>query len=205
MDIVSLATNISPDAFKKILIASVGTIGLVWYYVCVFDVGLRPTPSGTTPTGYREFQALSITTISISLATYVGYVIGIPLQSQAPKDKPAVVSPQGGGATATKGAAVKPGDTAAGSAESASTPPAQPKEAAASLQPGTTPTDTKKPADGNVSLLQWLSAVLYVISLVLAVCFYAKHKGATEPAITGLAKSLLGFVAGVLSVGLNAA
>ncbi len=146
-------TSITNAQLRSGLISAVGTIGLLWYYLCVIDLGVRPTSRGDTAGGFRQFQALSVTTISVSLATYVGYVVGIPLN---------------GDATAAPLAA------AAGAAPLA-----------------------------RVSMLQWLAAALYVMSLVLAIWFYAQKKDATEPAITGLAKSLLGFVAGVFALSLN--
>jgi hypothetical protein len=147
-------TSITNAQLRSGLISAVGTIGLLWYYLCVIDLGLRPTPKGEASGGFRQFQALSVTTISVSLATYVGYVVGIPLNGA---DSAAALSA-----------------AAAGTASLA-----------------------------RVSMLQWLAAALYVMSLVLAIWFYAQKKDATEPAITGLAKSLLGFVAGVFALSLN--
>ena len=147
MDFMSSLTNAQ---LRNMLIAAVGTIGLIWYYLCVIELGLRPTPRGTQAGGFRQFQSLSVTTISVSLATYVGYVVGTPLNA-----------------------------------------PAVP----ASLVPA--------PVASSVSLLQWLAASMYVVSLILAVWFYSRKKDDTEPAITGLAKSLLGFVGGVFSLSLN--
>jgi hypothetical protein len=145
-------TSITNAQLRSGLISAVGTIGLLWYYLCVIDLGVRPTSKGDTASGFRQFQALSVTTISVSLATYVGYVVGIPLN----------------------------GDAAAAPLAAAGAAPL-----------------------ARVSMLQWLAAALYVISLVLAIWFYAQKKDATEPAITGLAKSLLGFVAGVFALSLN--
>lgn len=148
-------TSITNAQLRSGLISAVGTIGLLWYYLCVIDLGVRPTAKGDTASGFRQFQALSVTTISVSLATYVGYVVGIPLNGDA-------------GATALSAAAGVAGAPLA-----------------------------------RVTMLQWLAAALYVLSLVLAIWFYAQKKDATEPAITGLAKSLLGFVAGVFALSLN--
>ncbi len=145
MDVVqSITTSITNAQLKDWLIFIAGVAGLAWYYLCLFDLGLHPTAANTQAGGYRQFQSLSVTTISVSLATYVGYVVGLPSSS------------------------------AAGSAGS-----------------------------GSVGQLQVASALLYVASLLVAVFFYARTKDQTEPAITGLAKSLLGFVAGVFSISLN--
>lgn len=145
MDVVqSITTSITNAQLKDWLIFIAGVAGLAWYYLCLFDLGLHPTAANTQAGGYRQFQSLSVTTISVSLATYVGYVVGLPSSSTA------------------------------GSA-----------------------------GNGSVGQLQVASALLYVASLLVAVFFYARTKDQTEPAITGLAKSLLGFVAGVFSISLN--
>ena len=159
MQIIQTMSNVQ---LKDWLIIAVGAIGLVWYFLCILDMGLHPTKQGASGAGFRQFQSLSVTTISVSLATYVGYVIGLPAQAQAP------------GASSTVAAA------AVASTSVAVLPP-----------------------QAHVSPLQWTSAALYVASLVVAVYFYFRSKDDTEPAITGLAKSLLGFVAGVFSVALN--
>ncbi len=145
MDVVqSITTSITNAQLKDWLIFIAGVAGLAWYYLCLFDLGLHPTAANTQAGGYRQFQSLSVTTISVSLATYVGYVVGLP-------------------SSATSGSA----------------------------------------GNGSVGQLQVASALLYVASLLVAVFFYARTKDQTEPAITGLAKSLLGFVAGVFSISLN--
>lgn len=146
MDVVqSITTSITNAQLKDWLIFIAGVAGLAWYYLCLFDLGLHPTAANTQAGGYRQFQSLSVTTISVSLATYVGYVVGLPSSTAA-----------AGGA-----------------------------------------------GNGSVGQLQVASALLYVASLLVAVFFYARTKDQTEPAITGLAKSLLGFVAGVYSISLN--
>ena len=163
-------TDLTGPQFKGLLASASGCVGLLWYYACLIDLGRRPTPAGTQSTGFRQFQSLSITTISTSLATYVGYVVGFPAKSEGVKNAANVV-------------AALPVEAAASAASAVSA------AGAASLQ---------------VAPLQAASAALYVGSLVLAVWFYYQKQDATEPAITGLAKSVLGFVAGVFSVSLNA-
>jgi hypothetical protein len=175
---MNLVSNLGPEEFRNILIVAVGMLGLTWYYLCVIDLGMRPTPAGTQASGFRQFEALSITTISVSLATFVGYVVGIPLQGIAAAPEAAAVA--SAGADAASAAA-----------------------SAASAAAGIAKTILSNSKPGRVTLLQWLAAVLYVISLILAVWFYSRTKDETEPAITGLAKSLLGFVAGVFSLSLN--
>ena len=155
---------------QTILIRAIAIVGLSWYYICVIQLGLKPTPKDTTPNGFRQFQALSVTTISVSLATFVGFVIGLKGTEHIPSSSTNL--------------------SAAGSAASA---------ASASM----TETAAKVASSASFGDLQWWSAGLYVLSLVLALWFYSRTQDSTEPAITGLAKSLLGFVAGVLSIALS--
>lgn len=163
---MELLTSITNAQLKDWLIFIAGSVGLLWYYVCIIDMGLRPTPAGQQAPGFRQFQSLSITTISVSLSTYVGYVVGLPSESS----------------TAVKAAAAS------------ATEAAVPASAIEIVKVATTAT---------VNNLQLASAAMYVISLILAIYFYSRTKDNTEPGITGLAKSLLGFVAGVFSISLN--
>ena len=142
----ALSTALDAAQLKRTLTVTSGSLGLLWYYVCLVDLGFCPTAAAQTATGFRQFQSLSITTISVSLATYVGSIIGLPQASSS-------------------GAGV---------------------------------------AAGKVENLQLWSAGMYVLSLIIAVGFYYWKKDETEPALTNLAKSLLGFVAGVFSVSLTA-
>jgi hypothetical protein len=168
---MELLSSITNAQLKDWLIFIAGAVGLLWYYLCIVDMGSRPTPQGSQAPGFRQFQSLSVTTISVSLATYVGYVVGLPTQAAA---------------------TVK---SAAASAVASATP-TEPAASAASV--------ILASATATVNNLQLASAAMYVISLLLAVYFYWRTKDSTEPAITGLAKSLLGFVAGVFSISLNA-
>lgn len=149
MDVIqSIGTSITNAQLKDWLIFIAGVTGLSWYYLCLWDMGRHPTPTGTQAGGFRQFQSLSVTTISVSLATYVGFVVGLTPPDSAAAGGAAVVS-------------------------------------------------------SSASYLQVASALLYVASLALAVYFYSQSKDQTEPALAGLAKSLLGFVAGVFSISLN--
>ena len=160
-------------SMQELLIRAIAIVGLAWYFVCLFHLGLRPTPAGTQANGFRQFQALSVTTISVSLATFVGFVIGLKGKEHIPSS-PAQTAPAGG--AATNGGANPPSDSGV---------------------------LTKIADAASFADLQWWSAALYVLSLVLALWLYYRTQDTTEPAITGLAKSLLGFVAGVLSITLS--
>jgi hypothetical protein len=157
-------------SMQELLIRVIAVVGLAWYFICVFHLGLRPTPKDKQANGFRQFQALSVTTISVSLATFVGFVIGLKGKEHIPSSTPA-------GATTTN-------------------------IARAASQPDTG-VISKIVETASYADLQWWSAGLYVVSLILALWFYYRTQDNTEPAITGLAKSLLGFVAGVLSIALT--
>jgi hypothetical protein len=154
-------------SMQELLIRAIAVVGLAWYFICLFHLGIKPTPPGTQPNGFRQFQALSITTISVSLATFVGFVIGLKGKEHIPSSAAAAAAKTGTPAPTDSGVLAKIADAA------------------------------------SFADLQWWSAGLYVLSLVLALWFYYRTQDSTEPAITGLAKSLLGFVAGVLSITLS--
>jgi hypothetical protein len=145
-------------SLSQTLVIVLGGVGITWYYFCLLSVGLRPTSPGRAPTSFREFESLSIATISVSFATFVGGLLG------------------------SKGAAAQ----AAG----------QPVD------------DAQFAVDGLGRLALWLSvdnlqvacAVVYILSLLIAAFFWRKQRDAADPAITNLARSLLGFIAGAFAV-----
>lgn len=53
--------------------------------------------------------------------------------------------------------------------------------------------------------VQWAAAGLYVLSLLLAIFFWYRRGQNTDPAISNLGKSLLGLLAGALTIALNLA
>ena len=124
----------------------------------------KADPQGSQANEFRQFQALSVTTISVSLATFVGFVIGLKGKEHIPSSSAESAPTVDAGASSDSGVLAKIADAA------------------------------------SFADLQWWSAGLYVLSLVLALWFYYRTQDTTEPAITGLAKSLLGFVDGVLSI-----
>jgi len=152
---------------QELLIRAIAVVGLAWYFICLFHLGIKPTPLGTQSNGFRQFQALSVTTISVSLSTFVGFVIGLKGKEHIPSLSAPVAPAAGTGSSPDSGILTKLADAA------------------------------------SFADLQWWSAGMYVLSLVLALWFYYRTQDTTEPAITGLAKSLLGFVAGVLSITLS--
>jgi len=171
MEILNSLTNAQ---LKDWVIFIAGCSGLAWYYLCLCDMGFHPTPQNQQAGGFRQFQSLSLTTISVSLATYVGYVVGLPSQASS---------------------AAKASAAAVAAVAASAVPASSASAVAAGVVSATT----------TVSHLQTVSAAMYLLSLLFAVGFYWRSKDATEPAITGLARSLLGFVAGIFSISLNGA
>jgi hypothetical protein len=62
-------------SLKNALLLAFGAIGLLWYYICLFVIGLQLS-SDPSVANFREFMSLSITTIAVSLATFVGMLLG---------------------------------------------------------------------------------------------------------------------------------
>lgn len=70
--------------FNSILIALLGGSAIVWYFLCLIYLGfIQPKAPAKADGGFRPFMSLSVSTISGTLATYVGMVLGI--QSAANK------------------------------------------------------------------------------------------------------------------------
>lgn len=60
-----------------------GGLGLAWYFVCLFWLGLKNTPPGGATTTFHGFMALSLTTIATTLATFVGMLLGLSTVSDS--------------------------------------------------------------------------------------------------------------------------
>lgn len=61
---------------RDVVLLAFGSVGLIWYYVCLVVIGLgKLTSSNQAP--FREFMVLSITTIGVTLATFTGMVLGL--------------------------------------------------------------------------------------------------------------------------------
>jgi len=61
---------------RDLLILVLGIVGIVWYYVCLLRIGWKPPAAGAA-SGFEQFMTLSITTIAVSLATFVGMFLGL--------------------------------------------------------------------------------------------------------------------------------
>jgi hypothetical protein len=60
---------------RSTLLILFGSIGLAWYYVCLFVIGFSLSKDPGVAE-FRSFMSLSITTIGVSLATFVGMLLG---------------------------------------------------------------------------------------------------------------------------------
>lgn len=60
---------------QAFLLKSFGTIGICWYYLCLIVIGFKLSNDASVEQ-FRQFMSLSITTISVALATFVGMLLG---------------------------------------------------------------------------------------------------------------------------------
>jgi hypothetical protein len=146
---------------KDALTLGLGVLGLAWYYLCLLSVGWKPLPPGQPPNAFRQFMSLSITTIGVSLATFVGMLLGVN-----------EVKEQVAEAVRANTRALSPAPSFA--------------------FPTLSSTD-----------LQWIAGGLYVLSLLIALWLWRKGGDDTDPAVSNLAKSILGLIGGALSILLN--
>src|SRR5262249_38695620 len=117
---------------------------------------------------FRQFMSLSLTTIGVALATFVGMLLGFQgikggvqqtakeVEVQSTEHRPALLN-----------RLQQLGEQTAGTS------------------------------------LQWAAVIVYLVSLPLAIYFWYLKGDGTDPAIINLGKSVLGLMAGALSVVLN--
>jgi hypothetical protein len=68
--------------FASLLITIIGVLAIGWYYLCLLYLAfLQPSATADDPTGFREFMALSVSTLSGTLATFVGMLLGVQTAS----------------------------------------------------------------------------------------------------------------------------
>jgi hypothetical protein len=148
---------------RQVLTFVIGIAGLIWYYICLCYIGFRPLPAGRQPDNFRQFMSISVTTIGVSLATFVGMLIGVQGVSQNIKNKVAAI--------------------------------ADPNIPGLKIQ-------TLLKISWTTSF-QWWAAGFYVLSLFVAIAFWWQKRDQADPAISNLAKSLLGLIGGALAIILN--
>jgi uncharacterized membrane protein YfhO len=54
-----------------------GALGVIWYYACIVVIGWQLLDSDREASSLRDFMSVSITTIGVSLATFVGMLLGL--------------------------------------------------------------------------------------------------------------------------------
>jgi hypothetical protein len=89
---------------RDALTLALGVVGLAWYYYCLLAIGWKPRVHGQKDGSFREFMSLSVNTIGVSLATFVGMLLGLAQVTQQVTDRlqgeAAVAAPVAGGAAA---------------------------------------------------------------------------------------------------------
>jgi hypothetical protein len=63
--------------FVPTLLTIIGFVAIAWYYICIIYVGFwDPAPEDDSG-GFRHFMTLSISTLSGTMATFVGMLLGL--------------------------------------------------------------------------------------------------------------------------------
>lgn len=160
---------------KDAIVMAFGILGMLWYYTCLIVIGFQTSKAPETAL-FRQFMSLSITTIGVALATFVGMLLGF----------------RGVSDEIRKGVTQVTTTTAHADGTPAGLNP-QARPGLQKLQ------EVVRAAEG--SALQWWASGLYAFSIALALfCWWYRGDTVTDPAIVNLGKSLLGLVAGSLSV-----
>jgi hypothetical protein len=183
-----LYTTIRDAGIQRALTMLIGGSGVAWYFVCLLAVG-NGWGTGSDHDAFRSFMSLSITTIGAALATFVGLILGFQVVARGAGAGAGAGAAQGGQGQGGQGAPPAQGGPPAQGA-----PPAQ-NAPAARLQHLAETT--------KVSVVQWLVALLYLVSLLVALQMWGYAGDGIDESIKNLGKSFLGLVGGALSVLLN--
>src|SRR5258708_17768540 len=62
--------------FRDKLLIVIGALAISWYFVCIVYVGCTDVNGDAISKDMRQFMSVSITTISGTLATYLGMLLG---------------------------------------------------------------------------------------------------------------------------------
>lgn len=65
---------------QHVVTLMIGGIGVLWYYVCLFVIGAHWSVDPAND-NFRAFMSLSLTTIGVALATFVGFLLGFRVVS----------------------------------------------------------------------------------------------------------------------------
>lgn len=63
--------------FIPLLLLIIGSVAILWYYISIFYVAFGPSPPPSGDTGFRQFMTISISTLSGTLATFIGMILGL--------------------------------------------------------------------------------------------------------------------------------
>lgn len=209
-------------SLRDSLVLLVGSIAVAWYFCCIFFVGRGTIVTTNSATGGGssilnisqetfDFMALSITTISGTLATFLGLVLGFgQVQSARNVRAASMRTLQMAGDSAEESVSESSHDDADDVARSPIDPrmltrtyqaPSVDKPSAEPPASAATPTPTE---NLNVSWIQSLAACAYLASLVWALAMFVQDDtGQLAAVLQNLAKSTLGVIGGVLAVVLN--
>jgi hypothetical protein len=78
-----------PVTFTTLLIWILGGCAVGWYYICVIYLGfIHPHPAPDVNDGFRLFVETSVSTLSGTLATYVGMILGVQTAKSEPRANP---------------------------------------------------------------------------------------------------------------------
>lgn len=178
---------------RDVFLIVVGGVGLAWYFLCLFSLGVHPP--GAAPTAFRQFQGLSIATISAILATFVGLQLGIKA-AEADADTAAAAAGSVVDTTTKLRASAPPGAKA--DPDLVRRLDAVEKQAEAAKKGA----EQTAAASARLRYFRWGACSLYLLSLCLAVGFWWWHRNGNpdpDPAVVNLARSLLGVLAGALA------
>jgi hypothetical protein len=62
--------------FRDKLLIAIGALAISWYFVCIVCAGCTDVDGDAISKDMRQFMSVSITTISGTLATYIGMLLG---------------------------------------------------------------------------------------------------------------------------------
>jgi hypothetical protein len=189
---------------RTVVLVVLGVIAIGWYYYCLISIGRRGRKD--QPTGYQQLQSWSVTSISTTLATFVGLVLGLKgfaEETQRSKEAAAALQPsvvQIGKVVAAEPALLKEDQKLKGEA------PEKVKQEVKKVE-----TQADEVTSGlqrllnaaNPSWFQWGAMILYILSLFIAIGFWgAREDDKVDPGISHLGRSLLGLLVGALSAAL---
>ena len=210
----SISTWWAGLALRDSLVLLIGGIAIAWYFCCIYFVGYGAVLEPDSPTtdsrllisqSTFDFMALSITTISGTLATFLGLVLGFGQVQSSRK----VSEAQNAASEAEAAAQVEEG-----SDEESARSPIDPRMLARHQPLGGVQRseDTADSSASNavtaetlrVSWIQSVAACAYLASLVWALAMFVQDDtGELAAVLQNLAKSTLGVIGGVLAVVLN--